>query len=217
MTYDLLNVGDEGLLDILFAARQNGALVCVHAENHGMISWMGKRLVEKGYTAPKYHTHQPSARLGSRGVQPAHHLRRVHRSADHDLPRLHRRRRGRDPPGARPGPEGVRGDLPAIPVHDGARPRQARAGGRQVDVLAAAAQRKPTRRRSGRDWRWVTCNSSPPTMRPTPSMAAASSAPAPRRPSSRSPTACRASRRACRCCLTPWSRRAGSDCTSSSN
>jgi dihydropyrimidinase len=27
----------------------------VHAENHGMISWMSKRLVEKGYTAPKYH------------------------------------------------------------------------------------------------------------------------------------------------------------------
>jgi dihydropyrimidinase len=56
MTYDLLNVGDEGLLDILLAARQNKALVCVHAENHGMISWMGKKLVAKGYTAPKYHT-----------------------------------------------------------------------------------------------------------------------------------------------------------------
>jgi dihydropyrimidinase len=28
----------------------------VHAENHGMVSWMGKRLVEKGYLAPKYHT-----------------------------------------------------------------------------------------------------------------------------------------------------------------
>ena len=63
MTYDLLNVGDEKLLDILLAARQNKALVCVHAENHGMISWMGKRLVEKGYTAPKYPHHQPSARL----------------------------------------------------------------------------------------------------------------------------------------------------------
>src|SRR5262249_1169268 len=56
MTYDLLNVGDEGLLDILLAARRNKALVCVHAENHGMISWMGKKLVEKGYTAPKFHT-----------------------------------------------------------------------------------------------------------------------------------------------------------------
>ncbi len=56
MTYDRLQVGDEGLLDILLAARGAQALVCVHAENHGMISWMGKRLVEKGYTAPKYHT-----------------------------------------------------------------------------------------------------------------------------------------------------------------
>jgi dihydropyrimidinase len=55
MTYDLLNVGDEKLLDILLAARQNGAFVCVHAENHGMISWMGRKLVEKGYAAPKYH------------------------------------------------------------------------------------------------------------------------------------------------------------------
>jgi dihydropyrimidinase len=55
MTYDLLNVGDEKLLDILFAARRNKALVCVHAENHGMISWMGKRLVENGFTAPKFH------------------------------------------------------------------------------------------------------------------------------------------------------------------
>lgn len=56
MTYDRLQVGDEKLLDILLAARRAHALVCVHAENHGMISWMGKRLVEKGYTAPKYHT-----------------------------------------------------------------------------------------------------------------------------------------------------------------
>jgi dihydropyrimidinase len=56
MTYDRLQVGDEKLLDILFAARTSGALVCVHAENHGMISWMGKRLLAGGYSAPKYHT-----------------------------------------------------------------------------------------------------------------------------------------------------------------
>jgi len=55
MTYDLLQVEDEKLLDVLLAARRSRALVCVHAENHGMISWMGKRLVEKGYTAPRFH------------------------------------------------------------------------------------------------------------------------------------------------------------------
>src|SRR5262252_1845449 len=55
MTYDRLRVDDEQLLDVLMTARENSAFVCVHAENHGMISWMGKRLVTRGYTAPKFH------------------------------------------------------------------------------------------------------------------------------------------------------------------
>lgn len=55
MTYDRLKVDDEKLLDILAAAREAKALVCVHAENHGVIAWMVKRLIERGYTAPKYH------------------------------------------------------------------------------------------------------------------------------------------------------------------
>ena len=55
MTYDRLRVDDELMLDVLAAARGTGALVCVHAENHGMISWMGKRLVARGYTAPRFH------------------------------------------------------------------------------------------------------------------------------------------------------------------
>lgn len=60
MTYAHTKVDDEQLLDTLVAARENRALVCVHAENNGMISWMGRRLVERGYTAPKYHgPHHP--------------------------------------------------------------------------------------------------------------------------------------------------------------
>jgi dihydropyrimidinase len=55
MTYDLIKVDDEGVLDILLAARKAGAMVCVHAENHGMISWMSRRLLDKGYVAPRYH------------------------------------------------------------------------------------------------------------------------------------------------------------------
>ncbi|KAA2241093.1 dihydropyrimidinase [Salinarimonas soli] len=55
MTYDRIRVDDERLLDILVAARESRAMVCVHAENHGMIAWMARRLVERGYTAPKYH------------------------------------------------------------------------------------------------------------------------------------------------------------------
>jgi dihydropyrimidinase len=55
MTYDRIRLHDEQMLDLMAVAREHGAMVCVHAENHGMISWMSKRLVERGYTAPKYH------------------------------------------------------------------------------------------------------------------------------------------------------------------
>ena len=55
MTYDKVQVNDEQLLDILFIARQNGALVCVHAENHGLLKWMGEHLIRRGYTAPQFH------------------------------------------------------------------------------------------------------------------------------------------------------------------
>jgi dihydropyrimidinase len=55
MTYDRLKVDDEMLLDVLVTARNAGALVCVHAENHGMIAWMSKRLVAAGNVAPKFH------------------------------------------------------------------------------------------------------------------------------------------------------------------
>ncbi|ORE95482.1 dihydropyrimidinase [Stappia sp. 22II-S9-Z10] len=55
MTYDAMKVDDEQVLDILLKARELGALVCAHAENHGMIKWMVQRLLERGYTAPKYH------------------------------------------------------------------------------------------------------------------------------------------------------------------
>lgn len=55
MTYDKIKVDDEPMLDVLAVARENRALVCVHAENHGMIAWMGRKLVEQGRTQPKWH------------------------------------------------------------------------------------------------------------------------------------------------------------------
>src|SRR5271167_1234210 len=55
MTYDRIKLDDMQLLDVLYAARENRALVCVHAENHAMISWTGKRLVANGFRAPRYH------------------------------------------------------------------------------------------------------------------------------------------------------------------
>lgn len=55
MTYDAVQVNDQQLLDVMMAARTAGGLVCVHAENHGLLKWMGERLAARGYDAPKYH------------------------------------------------------------------------------------------------------------------------------------------------------------------
>ena len=55
MTYDLIKIDDQQMLDILATARAYGALTMVHAENNAMIKWMVKRLVDRGYDAPKYH------------------------------------------------------------------------------------------------------------------------------------------------------------------
>ncbi|WP_420392481.1 dihydropyrimidinase [Acuticoccus sp.] len=55
MTYDAMRLHDEEVLDVLSAARGLGAMVCVHAENHGMITWMVRRLLDRGYAAPKFH------------------------------------------------------------------------------------------------------------------------------------------------------------------
>ncbi|MGL5114497.1 MAG: dihydropyrimidinase [Beijerinckiaceae bacterium] len=55
MTYDKLKVDDDKLIDVLARARELKAMICVHAENHGLIAWMSKKLIARGYTAPKYH------------------------------------------------------------------------------------------------------------------------------------------------------------------
>lgn len=55
MTYDMMNIGDGGMLDILSVARAHGAITMVHAENNDMVKWMNGRLARAGLDAPKYH------------------------------------------------------------------------------------------------------------------------------------------------------------------
>ena len=55
MTYDRLHVTDEQILDVMAVARRHGALVMVHAENHGVISWLSDRMIEQDNVAPRYH------------------------------------------------------------------------------------------------------------------------------------------------------------------
>ncbi len=55
MTYDSLKLDDHQMLDVLATARQHGAMVMIHAENHDMIRWLTERLLQGGYDAPKFH------------------------------------------------------------------------------------------------------------------------------------------------------------------
>jgi len=55
MTYDLLQLNDGQMLDILALARREGAFVMVHAENYDMIKWLTARLLEHGLGSPRYH------------------------------------------------------------------------------------------------------------------------------------------------------------------
>jgi dihydropyrimidinase len=63
MTYELLRLSDGQMLDVLAAAEREKALVMVHAENHEMIQWLTRRLLERGHGAPKFHmsAHHPLA------------------------------------------------------------------------------------------------------------------------------------------------------------
>ena len=54
-TYDKLKLDDGQMLDVLHTAGREGALVMVHAENHGIISWLAGRMVGQGRVAPRYH------------------------------------------------------------------------------------------------------------------------------------------------------------------
>ena len=56
MTYEALKISDRQMLEVLALARQHGAMTMVHAENDDVISWISDRLLNRGYTAPRYHT-----------------------------------------------------------------------------------------------------------------------------------------------------------------
>ena len=59
MTYDALRLDDYQMLEILSLARREGALTMVHAENHDMIQWLSKRLLDAGHRAPEVPRRQP--------------------------------------------------------------------------------------------------------------------------------------------------------------
>jgi len=63
MTYDKLKLDDGQLLDVMAVAQRERAMVMVHAENHEVIQWIARRLLDRGHRAPRFHTvaHAPLA------------------------------------------------------------------------------------------------------------------------------------------------------------
>ncbi|PPR24499.1 MAG: D-hydantoinase [Alphaproteobacteria bacterium MarineAlpha10_Bin3] len=55
MTYDGTKLDDYQMLDVLSAARREGAMTMIHAENWDMIRWLTRRLLDGGNRAPKFH------------------------------------------------------------------------------------------------------------------------------------------------------------------
>ena len=55
MTYDDMVLNDRQLLEVFDVAKQEGALVMVHAEGYDAIRFMADRLERAGQTAPYYH------------------------------------------------------------------------------------------------------------------------------------------------------------------
>lgn len=63
MTYDKLKLDDGQLLEVMAVAQRERAMVMVHAENHEVIQWIARRLLDRGHRAPRFHTvaHAPVA------------------------------------------------------------------------------------------------------------------------------------------------------------
>ena len=141
MTYERLHVTDQQILDVMAVARKHGALVMVHAENHGVISWLADRMIEQGNVAPRYHgichtrgaEHEAIQRVAMLAELIDVPILIVHVSTD-------RGHRG-DPAGARARRQDLRRDLPAVPLSHREGPRPAGARRRDVLLQPAAARR----------------------------------------------------------------------------
>ncbi len=53
-TYNI-RLSDREICEVLSVAKEAGALVCVHAENDGLIGWTKDRLLSRKKSAPRYH------------------------------------------------------------------------------------------------------------------------------------------------------------------
>lgn len=55
MTYDAMQLSDRQILDVFETAREERAVMLIHAENHEIIGWLADRLEKQGRTKPVSH------------------------------------------------------------------------------------------------------------------------------------------------------------------
>jgi dihydropyrimidinase len=55
MTYDAMQLSDRQILDVFETAREERAVMLIHAENHEIIGWLADRLEKQGRTKPVAH------------------------------------------------------------------------------------------------------------------------------------------------------------------
>lgn len=55
MTYEAMQLSDRQILDVFETARQEKAIMLIHAENHEIIGWLADRLERAGRTKPTAH------------------------------------------------------------------------------------------------------------------------------------------------------------------
>ena len=197
---------DGAIFRAMQQTAKNGGLIMMHAENGMAIDVVAAQTVEAGTTDPDRPRAGPQGGLRGRGDEPRHPPRRGGRRARLHRPPLGARGAGRGPRRARSRHEGVRRDLPAVPVPLARRPGQ-RVRGREVRVLAAAPPEGPLGRpvdgpRQGRPAGRL--DRPLPVRLPRPEGARAGAT------SARSPTACPASRIGSTCSTTAASWPAGS-------
>ena len=197
---------DGAIFRAMQQTTKNGGLIMMHAENGMAIDVVAADEVAAGTTDPYYHgvarypifegeATNRVIRLAEAAGVPVYI---VHLSARDALNEVREARdRGRD---------GLRRDLPAVPVPVARRHGQ-RVRGREVRLLAAAAPEGPPGRAVDAASSRTTCRSSRPTTARSTSRARRSSAGA---TSARCPTACPASRTGSTCSMTGASWGAGS-------
>ena len=143
-------VDDATIFRALRRTGENGGLVCMHAENGGVIDELVKEALRKGETAPKYHalTRPPTAEGEATGRAIALSemagvpIYIVHLSAAHALEKVKQARDTR--------PAGLRRNVSAVPLPVVRQLRGARLRRREVrDVAAAAREMAPGRALEG--------------------------------------------------------------------